>query len=44
MRIKTNVRAGGNNLNHNQAVKCLRVKSHVRAGGHNLNHNQRVAR
>jgi hypothetical protein len=44
MRIKSNVRAGGTNLNHNQAVKGLRVRSSVKAGGHNLNHNQTVAR
>ena len=44
MKIRSNVRAGGTNLNHNQAVSGLRVRSSVKAGGVNLNHNQRVAR
>jgi hypothetical protein len=44
MKIKSHVRAGGNNLNHNQAVRGLRVRSSVKAGGSNLNHNQTVAR
>ena len=43
MRIKTKVKAGGVNLNHNQAVKGLRVKSKVKAGGQDLNHCQTVA-
>jgi len=43
MRIKTTVKAGGVNLNHNQTVKGLRVKSKVKAGGQNLNHCQTVA-
>jgi len=45
MKIKTNVKAGGLTLNHNQtAVRGLRVKSNVKAGGLTQNHNQTVAR
>ena len=48
MRVKTHVRAGGINLNHNETlvrdtgkVKVLKVKTHVRAGGIRLyNHNE----
>ena len=46
MKIKSNVKAGGIRLNHNQAVtrtKGLRIKSNVKAGGVRLNHNQTVA-
>jgi hypothetical protein len=47
-RMKTHVRAGGINLNHNETlvrdtgkVKVLKVKTHVRAGGIRLyNHNE----
>ena len=38
MTIKTNVKAGGMSLNHNQGG--LAVKSAVKAGGTFLNHNQ----
>ena len=38
MEIKTNVKAGGISLNHNQGG--LAVKSNVKAGGISLNHNQ----
>ena len=52
MRVKSNVKAGGVKLNHNQKVKGLRVKSGVKAGdtsdekgdGVKLNHNQTVKR
>ena len=33
MRVKSNVKAGGINFQHNQTVKGLRVKSSVKAGG-----------
>ena len=46
MRVKSNVKAGGLQWNHNQAVKGLRVKSSVKAGNDRiiLNHNQTVTR
>ena len=44
MRVKSNVKAGGTAINHNQAVKGLRVKSSVKAGAFGLNHNQTVRR
>jgi hypothetical protein len=45
MKVKSNVKAGGMNLQHNQTMaRGLRVKSKVRAGGSQLNHNQTVAR
>ena len=40
--VKSNLKAGGFKLNHNQTVKGLRVKSKVRAGGITRNHNQSV--
>lgn len=43
MRIKSNVKAGGSDINHNQAVKGLRVKSSIRAGKLATNHNQTLA-
>jgi hypothetical protein len=45
MKIKTKVRAGGENLNHNQTLvraKTVKVKSGIRAGGEQLNHNQTI--
>lgn len=48
MRVKSNVKAGGTLVNHNQtatsAGKGLRVKSNVKAGGTSGNHNQTTAR
>jgi hypothetical protein len=46
MRVKTNVKAGGVQFNHSQAVKGLRVKSNVKAGCLSgcYQHNQTVAR
>ena len=49
MKVKSNVKAGGISVQHNQTVsKGLRVKSKVKAGadpGHGSNnHNQTVAR
>ena len=40
IKVRSGVRAGGSNLNHNQ--KPLKVRSGVRAGGTNLNHNQKA--
>ena len=41
MKIKTNVKAGGIEMQHNQtAARSLKVKSGVKAGGISLNHNQ----
>ena len=37
MTVKTQIKAGGMNMQHNEA---LRVRSTVKAGGENLNHNQ----
>jgi hypothetical protein len=44
MKIKTNVKAGGRDLNHNQTMaRGLKVMTSVKAGG-SFNHNQKVAR
>lgn len=42
MKIKTSVKSGGINLNHQQAVAGLKVRSAVKAGGPPLviQHNQ----
>ena len=47
MKIKTNVKAGGRELQHNQTVaRALKVKSGIKAGldGIPHNHNQTMAR
>jgi len=48
MQVKTNMKAGGHQSNHNQSllhnVKGLRVRSGVKAGGHQTNHNETVVR
>ena len=46
MRVKSNVKAGGIDINHNQTTKGLRVKSSVKAGAGGYlgsNHSQHVA-
>jgi hypothetical protein len=43
MRVKSKVKAGGVNLQHNQTIaRGLRVKSKVRAGALDPNHNQTI--
>jgi hypothetical protein len=48
MRVRSNVKAGGVQVNHNQTInrekKGLRVKSNVKAGALTDNHNQTVVR
>jgi len=50
MKIKSNVKAGGISLQHNEKmaggnkVKSLTVKTGVKAGGTNLNHNEAMVR
>ena len=51
MRVKTNIKAGGFNLNHNQTAahstreaKSLKVKTNIKAGGNNLNHSHVMTR
>lgn len=43
MQVRTNVKAGGHQSNHNQILihtSCVRVKSGHKAGGSSLNHSQ----
>ena len=42
MKMKSNVKAGGLHMNHNQAG--LKVASKIKAGGLSANHNQAAAR
>lgn len=51
MQVRTNVKAGGQNLNHNEmlvrdraAARRLKVKTSVKAAGVNLNHNETLLR
>jgi hypothetical protein len=44
MKIKTNVKAGGVGMQHNQTVvRGLKIKTNVKAGGLTSNHNQTAA-
>ena len=40
MTIKTNVNAGGFQVNHNQAASGLKLKTQTKAGGVSVNHSQ----
>jgi hypothetical protein len=51
MQVKTQVKAGGIMINHNQTLvrdhvprQPLKVKTHVKAGGIMFNHNQTLVR
>jgi hypothetical protein len=52
MKVKTSVKAGGLNVNHNQVQVCatpptgagLKVRTTVKAGGLWVNHNQVLVR
>ena len=44
MRIKTNVKAGGIQLQHNQTIRSVKVKSGVKAGKITTNHSQQISR
>jgi len=51
MKIKSNLKAGGRNINHNQTIVRdkakaggVKVKTNVRAGGVSRNHNQTLVR
>ena len=51
MKVKTNVKVGGYDLNHSQTVareqrasKGLKVKTSVKAGGYDINHSQAAVR
>jgi len=45
MKVKTNVKAGGVSVQHNQTVaRGLKVKTGVKAGGVQMQHNQAMAR
>ncbi len=41
MKVRTNIKAGGQQLNHNQTLK---VRTGIMAGGLTLNHNQTAVR
>lgn len=47
LKVRTDVKAGGRTINHNQTLvravvqhRALKVKTHVKAGGRILNHNE----
>jgi hypothetical protein len=49
MKVKTNLKAGGTSLNHNETLvrdkaKGLRVKTHLKAGMLSANHNETLVR
>ena len=51
MQVKTRIKAGGLNFNHNETLvrtpsqaKGLKVKTRVKAGGLTLNHNETLVR
>ena len=51
MKIKTNVKAGGMKIQHNQTLVAgtshsagLKVRTNVKAGGAHINHNQNRTR
>ena len=51
MKIKTNLKAGGYRLNHNQTLvrdarkaKGLKIKTNLKAGGRRVNHNETLVR
>jgi hypothetical protein len=51
MQVKTQVKAGGMPINHNQTLvrdrlphQPLKVKTHVKAGALSANHNQTLVR
>ena len=48
LKIRTSIKAGGMNANHNQTAvrnpSCLKVRSGVKAGGMTTNHNQTLLR
>jgi hypothetical protein len=46
MKIKTNIKAGGISMQHNQTIaRGLKIKTNVKAGGvQGANHNQTAAR
>ena len=39
MQVKTNVKAGGRSIQHNQ-MSGVKVRSQVKAGGRSVQHNQ----
>jgi hypothetical protein len=52
MKVKTNIKAGGLQVKHNETLvrtskpqpKGLKVKTNIKAGGFQLNHNETVVR
>lgn len=42
-KVKSTVKAGGIQVQHNRPVKGLKVKSTVKAGGISLQHNRRLS-
>ena len=45
LKVKTNIKAGGIRVNHNETlVRGLKVKTSVKAGGLRTNHNETLMR